>query len=54
ELVLDFRYNGGLTSVLDDYSYIGTAGVSGNIRTNAFTLGLGYSIPAFKKKTTKK
>ncbi len=52
ELYIDFRFSGGLTSVLDDYSYIGTKGVSGNIRTNSFQLGVGYSIPAFRKKST--
>lgn len=50
ELLLNFQYNGGLTSVLDDYSYIGVAGVSGNIRTNAFTVGIGYGLPVFNKK----
>lgn len=53
DLLVDFRFVGGLTSVLDDYSYIGTTGVSGNIRTSSFRLGLGYSIPAFGKKYKK-
>ncbi|MES2332260.1 MAG: outer membrane beta-barrel protein [Bacteroidota bacterium] len=50
EILIDFRYVWGLSPVLDDYSYIGTSGVSGNIRTSSFRLGLGYSIPAFGKK----
>ena len=54
QLTLDFRFNGGLSSVLNDYSYIKTQGVSGNIRTSSFQVALGYSIPAFsKKKSTK-
>ncbi|MES2005330.1 MAG: outer membrane beta-barrel protein [Bacteroidota bacterium] len=54
EILVDFRYVWGLTSVLDDYSYISAPGVSGNIRTSSFRLGLGYSIPAFGKKTKQK
>lgn len=53
ELLIDFRFVGGLTPVLNDYSYIGAPGVSGNIRTNSFRVGVGYSIPAFGKKTKK-
>jgi len=50
QLYIDFRYAGGLSPVLKDYSYIGTKGVSGDIRTNAFQIGVGYSLPAFVKK----
>lgn len=53
QVLIDFRFVGGLTPVLDDYSYIGTEGVSGDIRTNSFRVGLGYSIPALGKKTKK-
>lgn len=51
EILLDFRYVWGVSSVLDDYSYIGAPGVSGNIRTSSFRVGLGYSIPSFGKKS---
>jgi hypothetical protein len=52
--VLDFRFVNGLSPVLFNYSYIGTQGIQGNLRTNSFRVGLGYSIPAFGKKTKHK
>lgn len=53
EILIDFRFVNGTSPVLFDYSYIGIPGIQGNIRTNSFRLGLGYSIPAFGKKAKK-
>lgn len=40
DILIDFRYVWGVSSVLDDYSYIGASGVSGNIRTSSFRVGM--------------
>lgn len=41
-LLIDFGFTNGLTPANFSYSYINTPGIQGNIRTNAFKLGLGY------------
>lgn len=41
-LLVDFGFTNGLTPVNFSYSYINTAGIQGNIRTNAFKISLGY------------
>jgi hypothetical protein len=48
---IDFRFNGGITPVLKDYSYIDVPGVTGDLRTESGQVTLGYTLPAFKKKT---
>ncbi len=53
EFILDFRFVNGTSPVLFDYSYLGIPGVQGNLRTNSFRVGIGYSIPAFGKKSKK-
>lgn len=54
ELSVDFRFNGGITPVLKDYSYIDVPGVTGDLRTESGQVTLGYTLPAFKKKTKTK
>ena len=54
ELLIDFRFVNGISPVLYDYSYLGIPGIQGNLRTNSFRVGLGYSIPAFGKRTKQK
>lgn len=51
EVLIDFRFVNGISPVLFDYSYLGIPGVQGNLRTNSFRVGIGYSIPAFGKKS---
>lgn len=50
EMSVDFRFNGGITPVLKDYSYIDVAGVTGDLRTESAQVTLGYSLPVFKRK----
>jgi len=53
EILIDFRFVNGITPAQFDYSYVGIPGIQGNIRTNSFRLGLGYSIAAFGRKMKK-
>ena len=53
QILVDLRFVNGITPAQFDYSYVGVPGIQGNIRTNSFRLGLGYSIPAFGKKVKK-
>jgi len=53
EILIDFRFVNGVTPMQYGNSYVGIPGIQGDIRTNSFRLGLGYSIAAFGKKVKK-
>lgn len=53
EILIDFRFVNGFTPVQYGNSYVGIPGIQGDIRTNSFRVGLGYSIPALGKKVKK-
>lgn len=53
ELLIDLRFVNGITPIQYGNSYLGIPGIQGDIRTNSFRLGFGYSIAAFGKKNKK-
>ncbi|RYE35939.1 MAG: PorT family protein [Sphingobacteriaceae bacterium] len=50
QLLLDFRYLAGITTVKDNYSYMDKAGFGTDVRSNSFISKIGIVLPLAKSK----